>query len=191
MSACAPRFGFFDTLLAGRMPSAVDDQDNIFIDRSGDLFAVLLQYARTLQRPPQAVIDKHGEALLEEVRFFGVDSLEQKMKGHTCLLDLRPADRRLREVEDEARGENSQERQKLLIDVLATGVGRLPRETLELPLLLTGFGPPSLKPGTIRDFQSRLDAFSGGLLEELKVVSGHTRGAEVRECGALHCTSAS
>ena len=38
----------------------------IFIDRSGDLFAYLLQYLRTKQLPPQREIEQHKEALIAE-----------------------------------------------------------------------------------------------------------------------------
>ena len=152
-------------------------QGRIFIDRSGDLFAILLQYARTLQRPPQAVLDNHGDSLIAECCFFGNESLAEKIRGETCSLDLLPMDRRIREQEELAK-ENPSEHADMLIDLLeirvASTVPRLqPRETLELPVLLTGVDPPTVVEGlTFAEFRERLNVFSGNLLEELEDIPG-------------------
>ena len=151
-------------------------QGRIFIDRSGDLFAILLQYARTLQRPPQTVLDKHGDGLLAECRFFGNESLAEKIRGETCALDLRPLDRRIREQERLAKENPSEYAKEMLIDLFgapSTVPRQQPRETLELPLLLTGFDAPTLVKGlTFSLFRERLNVFSGDLLEELKDIPG-------------------
>jgi len=47
---------YFEPVLEGRMRHAVDDQGRLFIDRDGTLFAHLLNYMRTHQRPAQKTV---------------------------------------------------------------------------------------------------------------------------------------
>ena len=54
----------------------------------------------------------------------------------------------------------------MLIDVHAVETTPLPREALELPLLLTQEAKPVMQ-GSFEDFHRRLYVFSGGLLREL------------------------
>jgi len=137
---------------------------------AGDLFAVVLQYLRTRQRPAEAILAKHGAALLDECEYFGLDALAQKIRGETCPLDLRPDDRRLREKEFAARSGGDLARD-MLIDVHAVENSPLHREGLELPLLMTS-EPPPLAQGSFEDFRRRLDAFSGDLLSDLADIGG-------------------
>ena len=44
------------------MPHGSDVNGRLFIDRSPELFAVLLQFLRTRQRPPESVFLKAGQA---------------------------------------------------------------------------------------------------------------------------------
>ena len=136
---------------------------------AGDLFAVVLQYLRTRQRPAEAILAKHGAALLDECEYFGLDTLAQKIRGETCPLDLRPDDRRLREKEFAAR--SGCEHPSMLIDVHAVETSPLQREALGLPLLMTQELQPTAQ-GSIEEFRKRLDVFSGGLLGELSGISG-------------------
>ena len=46
---------YFQPVLDGRLPHGKDDHGRLFIDRSPELFAILLQFLRTCQRP--AAID--------------------------------------------------------------------------------------------------------------------------------------
>ena len=62
---------FFRPILDGQIGSAVDANGRLFIDRSPELFAVLLQFLRSCQRPILHLVDKH--ALLNGCNFFGCD----------------------------------------------------------------------------------------------------------------------
>lgn len=63
------------------MFAATDEDGYIFLDRNGDLFAVVLEWLRTRTLPQTA----HWEALLQEARYFAIQSLvkaiEEKMGG--------------------------------------------------------------------------------------------------------------
>ena len=85
---------YFQPLLCARFAHDSDENGNIFVDRSGDLFAVILQYLRTFQRPPEPILARQASALLDECAFYGIDPLAQKIKGETCSMDLLPTDRR-------------------------------------------------------------------------------------------------
>ena len=40
----------------GRVPFQIDEDGYVFVDRSGEYFAVILQYLRTRQRPAEALL---------------------------------------------------------------------------------------------------------------------------------------
>ena len=50
LSACH----YFRLVLEGRMPHGSDVNGRLFTDRTPELFAVLLQFLRTRQRPPES-----------------------------------------------------------------------------------------------------------------------------------------
>ena len=137
----------------------------------GDLFAVILQFLRSRQRPAEPILARHATTLLDECGFYGLDSLAQKIRGETCPLDLLLSDRRLREKEMMARDDPTAVEKTMLIDVHAVETTPLPREALELPLLMTEVPSPFLQ-GSFEDFHRRLDVFSGGLLKELADIPG-------------------
>ena len=93
---------YFQPVLDGRLPHGTDEQGRLFIDRSPELFATILQFLRTPQRPA-AVTDKH--ALIHECGFFGVEWLAQILRGEISPYDLRPTDKLLRQEEEQARRE--------------------------------------------------------------------------------------
>ncbi len=161
---------YFEPLIEGRFAHAKDENGYVFVDRSGDLFAVLLQFLRCKQRPAEPILAKHGTTLLDECNFYGLESLAQKIRGETCPMDLLLPDRLLRERETTARGDPGAH-ETMLIDVHAAGASPLDRTSLEVALLLTEVPPPFLKDG-FPEFHERLDNFSGGLLSELKDIRG-------------------
>ena len=65
------------------MEHAVDIEDKLFIDRDPDLFNVLIQWMRASTCPPQSYIKANREALLEECRFFDIDYLAERIRGHS------------------------------------------------------------------------------------------------------------
>ena len=94
LSACH----YFRLVFGGRMPHGSDVNGRFFIDRSPELFAVLLQFLRTRQRPPESVFTNKW-ALLGECDFFGCDSFAAVLRGEISPFDLRPEDRALRQRE--------------------------------------------------------------------------------------------
>ena len=83
------------------MPHGSDVNGRLFIDRSPELFAVLLQFLRTRQRPPESVFTNKW-ALLGECDYFGCEAFATVLRGHISPFDLRPEDRALRQREQEA-----------------------------------------------------------------------------------------
>ena len=161
---------FFDSLIENRMGFALDEEGRYYLDRSGELFAVILQYLRTRKRPGEVLLKKHRCELQSECEFFGLECLAQEIRGETCPLHLRPADRRIRQDENLAR-ENSIAFGDLLVDVFAADTKPLERDSLELPLLLQSADQPQLG-GSFPDFYRRLNNFSGQLLDQIKDIPG-------------------
>ena len=60
---------YFEPLVEGRLPFAVDEEGCAFVDRSAELFAYILQFCRSKQRPSEAVLAKYGQELLDECAF--------------------------------------------------------------------------------------------------------------------------
>ena len=66
---------YFDPFLAGRILHATDDRGALFIDRSPELFRILLQYMRASTVPPQSALRTLKYDLLAECQFFRLPSL--------------------------------------------------------------------------------------------------------------------
>ena len=162
---------FFEPLLSGRMPFALDENGRIFIDRSGKIFEHVLQFLRCCTRPPQGVLDACAEELLIESDFYGIDWLGHHIRGEISPYDLRAEDRALHRREEQARMDPKAFERELLLDVFSADMIHRPRESLQLPLLLNGSVRPVLS-GTFSDFHSRLNTFSGGLIKDLCGVRG-------------------
>ena len=179
----------------------MDEGGCAFVDRSGELFAIILQFCRSKQRPAEVILAKYGQSLLDEcefhmggdeggisvarspaprrphtsqapLRFYGLDSLAVKIRGGTCPMDLLESDRRLRENESVARQDPKTYEKSMLIDVFGTETSPLARSSLELPRLLADVPSPTLQSTTILDFYDRLNTFSGELLQDLKDIPG-------------------
>ena len=157
---------YFKPVLNGRISHGRDERGHLFIDRNPDLFAVLLQFLRTSQRPA-TLADKH--ALLHECDYFGVQWLAQLLRGGISPFDLRPCDRLLRQQEEDAKRDASMYK---LIDVFTEDTSLQPREALQIPFLhLSDIGRPELE-GTFEDFHQRLNTWSGHLIEDLAGIPG-------------------
>ena len=65
--ATAGRIPYFEPYLEGRLPFACDEEGWIFVDRCGDLFKYILQFARDNRRPSRNVLFEHKDALLAEL----------------------------------------------------------------------------------------------------------------------------
>ena len=156
---------FFEPLIESRIPYATDKDGYIFIDRDGELFAIILQWLRSKQRPPQSILNLRSADLLEECSFYGLRHLADMIQGRTCDMDLRMGDRKIREAEASAK-EDPKSYQHMLIDVHRANIETKLRESLELPLLFSDAPMTSVK-GDFGDFYDRLNMCSGNLLEDL------------------------
>ena len=97
--------------------------------------------------------------------FYGLESLGAMVKGETSDFHFLPADRLIRR-EELALRQNTNDSTTLL-EVFQADTSPLPRDSLELPLLLTDVPPPLLQ-STAENFWERLNTFSGELLSDLK-----------------------
>ena len=115
------------------MQHSTDSRGRLFLDRDPSLFAVLLQFLRAGTLPNQLYINAHREALLEECKFFQIVHLEDRLRGHTSVYDLRLQDRVIKKNEKLTR--DSLGDASFLIDVFSTDTSPLDPILLELPLL--------------------------------------------------------
>ena len=158
---------YFQPILHGRIGHAVDDSGAFFIDRDGDLFGIILQWLRTYDRPSQRTLERYGDALLEECRFYGEETLPQVIRGDLAPnFYLKAEDRAILEEEDRAR-EDKDAGAKLLIDVHAVDTTPRERALLEQPLILDKTPRPQ-SVVDFRTFYTRLNALSAGVLAELR-----------------------
>ena len=160
---------FFEPIITGRIGHAVDENNRVFIDRSGELFAVVLQFLRCCCRPSERVLQANREELLLECDFYGIEWLAQMLRGEISPFDLRAEDRALRRREEEAKSDPPGA--GLLLDVHMAQAAPRPRDELQLPILFEGTTRQVLS-GSFHDFYTRLDKWTGGLLEDLRGVPG-------------------
>ena len=81
--------GFFASLLD--FDGLDTDADgNIFVDRNGKLFSVLLESLRTSRRPHPRTIAIWKNQLLDECKFFAMDEVAARTSGRTVDADLSP-----------------------------------------------------------------------------------------------------
>ena len=157
---------YFQPFLAGRMPHGGDGKGRLFIDRSPDLFAVLLQFLRTRQRPPESVFANRW-ALIGECAFFGCEAFATILRGEISPCDLRPECRALRQREQQARCDSCAYQ---LIDVYKADTTVRRRADLQVPILELSNGARPEIFGTFSDFYTRLN--SCGLVDELAEIPG-------------------
>jgi len=161
---------FFQPLIYNRIPYSTDEDGYMFIDRDGAMFHIILQWLRNKQRPPEDILRTHKTTLLQECDFYGLENLSNVIRGRTCMLDLCPHDRKIREDEAIAR-ENPKSFENMLIDVHSTIIEAKPRNSLEIPLLFEDVPRTHIKDG-LNAFYERLNTFSGGILNDLKEIPG-------------------
>ena len=86
---------FFASLLEFEGEGSKDENGDIFVDRNGELFSVILQSLRTSMRPMQREIHLWKMPLLEECKFYAADDVAARISGRTCDMDLSPNCRRI------------------------------------------------------------------------------------------------
>jgi len=168
-TATLMRIPYFHPFLEGRFEVERDVDGYLFIDRCGDLFGNILQFARCAQRPSQNVVDMNRYALLAECDFYGTESLARHLREETSPLDLRFEDRRLKEEETNALNNITDTNDNFLLDFFQLDHTPLKREGLELHLLFNKKARAEIEPGGFEGFRRRLNKFSGGLLDDLAI----------------------
>ena len=82
---------YFEPFLQGRMDYGRDDNDRLFIDRDGKLFAYLLNFMRTAKlHLPQKIVEERRAELLGECDFFLLDWMAlENVKGFSlCVFNI-------------------------------------------------------------------------------------------------------
>jgi hypothetical protein len=170
--ATLARSTFFEPILSGRFRTELDTDGRLFIDRSPDLFAILLEWMRTLERPSEKHLSDYGDAIMKECAFFGIETgLPDIVQGSLAPdFYMRYTDRRINADEDAAQADPFAYHQGLLLDVHKEADMQLrPREDLQQPLLLTKAPRPTVQ-GDYSVFYQRMNRFSDGLLDELREI---------------------
>ena len=135
------------------------------MDRSGKLFADILETLRTSRRPHQRTISLYRHQLLDECRFFGTDEVAARIMGRTVEADLCPHCRIITAEERERRGQ--------LIDVFETPLRRKDVDELQLPPLLLSAArardpPDRMLSGNKAHCHDALNVHMGGILRNLE-----------------------
>ena len=152
--------GFFASLLDFDGEGDRDADGNLFVDRNGMLFDILLQSWRTSRRPPQRLVSLYKAELLEEAKFYVADEAAARISGRTCESDLSPSCRRI--ALDEAEGIVS------LVNVFEASLKRKDVADLQLPpLLLAQARSDPVLAGDFPHCKATLNAQMGGVLPRL------------------------
>ena len=160
---------YFEAMLSGRIGMAVDSEGRYFIDRSSELFAILLEWMRTLARPDEKVLNNNRAAILRECEYYGVEGLQEVIRGSLSpSIYLRSVDRAIR-AKEEAALQEPLAHDNILLDVHASDTELRPRDALQQPIIL-GTAPRPTVQGGYAAFYERLNAFSRELIDELRTV---------------------
>jgi hypothetical protein len=160
------------------------DAIEVFVDRDGGLFQHILSYMRSKSLPNDEILASCREGLLEECAFFDMPGLSHELAGWPNPDDLRPNDRRVRDLEEDCRQalcmncdlETTEHWEKLqLLNVFPKTVRPLPREDarcLGLPLLFHRDGSnasaeSALSVRNLEEFKEALERITGGLLNDI------------------------
>ena len=166
------RCEYFAAYLSGRLPHAEDRAGRLFIDRSGELFAHVLEFMRSKTLPGRRLLDGIKHQLLHECGYYGMAHMADRINGEISPYDLRYADRT---TKDDDR----------LFNVFKVDLSPQDPAELQIPLL-PRFGAELQWPSaTCYEFRRRFEKLSGGLLNHLAVDSGGLVFAGGAVLGAL------
>ena len=164
--------GFFASLLD--FDGLDTDADgNVFVDRNGKLFSVLLESLRTSRRPHPRTIALWKNQLLDECRFFAMDEVAARISGRTVDADLSPHCRIIAHEERTGGGGS-------LVNLFEVPVKRKDAADLQLPPLLLSAArarvpQDQMFAGNLAHCKEALNQQIGGILLALEqdvVVSG-------------------
>ena len=166
---------YFVAYLSGRMSHAEDSAGRLFIDRSGELFAHVLEFMRSKTLPGRRLLDGIKHQLLHECGYYGMAHMADRINGEISPYDLRYADRAIKDDEK-------------LFNVFKVDMSPQDPISLQIPLLprFGGEQQPHPRPSaTYYEFRRRFEKLSGGLLRHLTVDSGGLVFAGGAVLGAL------
>ena len=163
--------GFFASLLDFDGLDA-DADGNVFIDRNGKLFSVLLECLRTSRRPHPRTISLWKTQLLDECRFFAMDEVAARIMGHTVDADLSPYCRIIKHEEKSGAGS--------LVNLFEAPLKRKDVAELQLPPLLMSTARACVPEnhtfsGNLEECKEALNVLLGGMLpafEQDPIVAG-------------------
>ena len=155
--------GYFEPFLEGRLPHAVDENGALFLDRSPELFKILLQFMRANTTPPQATLLPLKQDLLAECLFFQLDALTDFLRGEISDHDMRPEDRQLRALELQGVTE--------LIDLYSVDIVERECHDLQATVLPSNI-PRCRKQGSFQDFKQRMAGFTRNLCDYVASLDG-------------------
>ena len=139
----------------------------MFIDRSGDLFATILQFLRTNTLPARKLLRDIRHELQHECEFFGMAHMLCRLQGEISEYDMRVEDRALKE--DEGSGAESYK----LLDVFKLDTSPMDPRELQVPLLPPHGGARPKIVESYCEFVKRSDKLPGGQVRHL----GEAKGA--------------
>ena len=90
---------YFACCLSGRLPHAEDAMGRLFIDRSGGLFAHVLEIMRSKTLPGRRLLDGIKHQLLHGCGFYGMARMADRINGEISPYDLCYADRAIKDDE--------------------------------------------------------------------------------------------
>eukprot|EP00928_Gymnodinium_smaydae_P082018 TRINITY_DN65448_c0_g1_i1.p1 TRINITY_DN65448_c0_g1~~TRINITY_DN65448_c0_g1_i1.p1 ORF type:complete len:664 (-),score=93.59 TRINITY_DN65448_c0_g1_i1:175-2166(-) len=159
---------YFRTLFDGGFATP-DEDDELFVDRDGQVFHHMLNYMRTNRRPSEVILKQYKRELIAEAEFFGFDALLCVLRGSTDPFQLLPRDRQMLPDEEEcaeffssnflSEDELRVWEAQMLLDVFADPASFAPREPrdLQLPLLQPHSGPrPTFSCADLEAFRTHL-----------------------------------
>ena len=150
-----------------------DADGNVFVDRNGKLFSVLLESLRTSRRPHPRTIALWKNQLLDECKFFAMDEVAARISGRTVDADLSPYCRIIAHEERTGGGGK-------LVNLFEVPVRRKDVADLQLPPLLLSaararVSQDQMSAGNFAQCKEALNVQIGGILlalEQDPVVSG-------------------
>ena len=155
--------GYFEPFLEGRFPHATDDNGALFLDRSPDLFKILLQFMRANTIPLPGELRSLKQDLLAECMFFQLPALADFLRGLISPHDMRPQDRALRDLERQGAIDT--------IDLYSVEVCERDPQDLEATIL-PSLAPRCRKQGGFEEFKERFTSYTRNLDERLASLDG-------------------
>ena len=143
-----------------------------FVDRSPELFQIILQFLRTGgMLPVESVMREHGPHLRAECEFFGLDWMAAHIRGDISPFDMRLEDRVLQDSELRSKTCILPDTSLFFLDFFKADHSQIDRAQLQLPLLLDGRRQRPTPVATFEQFYRALDEFTGFLLDDLSGIT--------------------